>query len=258
MQRDSSQTKFLITAGIGLLTFGGLAMLKNKINGPKCNLKRDLTDKVIIVTGANTGLGKETARALALSNATVILACRDENKGQLAAKEIEAETKNKNIHVMKLDLCDLSSIAHFAKTFKSQFSKLNVLIHNAGIMPVERNTSVDGFESAFSVHHFGPVYLTYLLIDVLEAAKPSRVIFVNSGLYKRGKINWEDLQLEKNYNGDKAYQTSKLASNMFIRELNKRLEGKGIKVVSVRPGMVRTEIGRYVLEDFKKRVLLTD
>lgn len=180
---------------------------------------------------------------LAKRNATLILACGDSTKGIEAANEIKEATKNKEAYFMKLDLGDLSSISEFVKEFKSKFKRLDILVHNGGVFNEEYKVNKHGFEDTFAVNYFGPVYLTSLLLDVLEASKPSRIIYTSSKFHVRAKIDWDDLQSEKTKIAlVSIYSTSKLAGMLYFKELNRITEPKGVKIVSVHPGVVRSQM----------------
>lgn len=221
----------------------------NKSKESRCSHKRknehiekDLTGQVIIVTGANSGIGKETTRVLAKTNATIILACRDATKAIPVVEELKTESQNNNLIFMKLDLSDLKSIEEFAKEFKSKYQRLDVLLNNAGLFNGERVFTKDGFEMTFGTNHLGPFYLTILLLDIIKKSAPSRIVNVSSDLNEYGKMNWDDLHLEKDYGGNTAYMQSKLANVIFTRELQRRLEGTNVKAVCLHPGLILTEL----------------
>ena len=242
---DSTTT--LATAGVIGLT--GLYFGKRFFEGGVCNITKDLTGQVVVVTGSNTGLGKETARVLARMGATVVLACRDTTKGAAVLDEIQKETNNKNVELIKLDLSDLKSIKEFADEFKRRHQKLNILINNAGVMTIpDRRLTKDGFEMQHGTNHVGHFYLTTQLLDVIKKAAPSRIINVSSMGHYGGKINWDDIMAEKKYNLMTQYTQSKLANVMFSKELQRRLKDDNVKAVSLHPGAVTTELTRYAKE----------
>ena len=241
----------LITAGLVGLT----AITYSKLTKATCKIVKDLTGQVIIITGANTGIGKETARALARMGATVILACRDKERTQPVVEELIQDTKNKNIEFMRCDLGDLRSIKEFAEEFKRRYQKLNVLINNAGIGSTpERKTTKDGLELVLGTNHVGHFYLTTLLLDVLKKSGPSKVVNVSSLMHKGCKMRWDDLMLEKKFDLVFTYSQSKLANVLFAKELQRRVENDNIKVVSLHPGTIHTELNRHFDEKWFHKV----
>jgi len=205
----------------------------------------DLKGKVAFVTGANTGIGKETARALASKGATVFLACRDIQKAEAVAKEIKDSTKNEEVHVIQLDLSSLESVRACAQEFSSKNFPIHMLINNAGVMAVtSRKQTKDGFELQFGTNHLGHFLLTQLLLDRVKEGAPSRIVNVSSRAHLRGHINFDDLQSEKSYSPWGAYSQSKLANVLHASELNRRLAGTGVTTNSLHPGVIPTELGR--------------
>jgi NAD(P)-dependent dehydrogenase (short-subunit alcohol dehydrogenase family) len=201
--------------------------------------------KVCIVTGSNTGIGKETARGLAQRGATVIMACRDVTKATAARDDIAATTGRKDVVVEALDLGSVKSIRAFAERFKEKHARLDVLVNNAGVWLTSRTTTAEGFESTFGVNHLGTFLLTQELLPLLKASSPSRVVVLSSKLHYSGKMVWDDLQYERRkFSGPSAYNQSKLANVLFTIALAKRLEGTGVTVNAVHPGVVATELSR--------------
>ncbi|XP_003224920.1 retinol dehydrogenase 12 isoform X1 [Anolis carolinensis] len=213
--------------------------------GGKCTSTAKLNGKVVVITGANTGIGKETAKDLAGRGARVILACRDMEKAEAAANEIRTKTGNQQVIAKKLDLADTKSIREFAENFQEEEKELHILINNAGVMMCPYSKTVDGFEMQFGVNHLGPFLLTFLLIECLKQSAPSRIVNVSSLGHRRGSIHFENLQGEKSYNGNKAYCNSKLASILFTRELARRLQGTRVTANALHPGAVITELVRH-------------
>ena len=209
-----------------------------------CKIVKDLTGQIVLITGASSGMGKEAAHTLARMNATIVLACRDVAKGAVVLKEISSETGNKKLEVMKLDLSDLKSIKAFADEFKTKHQQLNTLINNAALVLLERQFTKDGYEMQFGTAHLGHFYLTNLLLDLIKRTPNSRVINITSRMAFETKIKWNDLMFEKGYESMAVYKHAKLANILFTKELQKRLQNDNTKVVSVNPGMVRTDIGR--------------
>ena len=156
----------------------------------------DQTDRVAIVTGSNSGIGFETARALALKNATVVMAVRNLTKGREAAEKIHSESENAVVNVMQLDLSDLTSIRKFADEFKGSYSRLDLLINNAGVMVPPYSKTTDGFELQLGTNHFGHFALTGLLIDLIKQTPNSRVVNVSSMAHAFGKLDFDDLNWE--------------------------------------------------------------
>jgi len=202
--------------------------------------------KIVVITGANTGIGLETALDLAKRGAKVYLACRDTIKANAARLKIIQETGNKYIYIKKLDLSSFDSIRKFVEDFKKCESKLHILINNAGVMAINtRETTKDGLEMQIGTNHFGHFLLTNLLLDTIKASAPARIINVSSICHTWGKIYRDDLQFEKSYSKWLAYARSKLANVLFTRELEKRLKGTRVTVNALHPGSVRTELARH-------------
>ena len=186
----------------------------------------DLTGKVIIVTGANSGIGFEAAKAFARKGAQTILACRSMDKAEAALAEIQAEIPNAPAEIMHLDLANQASIHKFAEAFKAKFNRLDVLVNNAGIMMVPYGTTEDGFEKQFGTNHLGHFALTGLLIDLLLNTKGSRVVNISSGGHRMGQMDFDNLMYAdgEGYSGARAYGRSKLANLLFTYELQRRYE----------------------------------
>lgn len=207
----------------------------------------DLTGKTAVVTGANSGIGYETARALARKGATVILACRDKDKGNAAAQKISQEFPAAKAELMMLDLSELASVRRFAGEFKSRFGALDLLINNAGIMAVPYRKTADGFESQFGTNHLGHFALTLLLMDRILRAPRARVITVSSFGHKLAKMDFENLSAEKGYDPQKAYGQSKLANLLFTYELQRRFEAAGADAIAAaaHPGWTATNLDAH-------------
>lgn len=200
--------------------------------------------KVCIVTGANTGIGKATALGLARMGATVILACRDQQKGRAALEELKAASGSSSLHLMQLDLASLSSVRAFAQEFEQKFPRLDVLLENAGVSTRVRQLSADGYELDFAVNHLGHFLLTQLLRPRLEASAPSRIVVVSSALHRNAKLDLDDLQGERSWSMMGTYGKSKLANMLFVREQARRLEGRGVTINALHPGVIATELAR--------------
>ncbi|XP_072032355.1 retinol dehydrogenase 13-like [Amphiura filiformis] len=225
---------------------GLTVLLKDWAGGPQCKSKVRMEGKTVIITGSNTGIGKETAMDLAHRGAKVILACRDEKKALKARKEIITESGNPRVVFRKLDLASLKSIRDFASEIDIEEENVHVLVNNAGIMRCPEWKTEDGFEMQFGVNHLGHFYLTNLLLDKIKASAPSRIITLSSLAHHRGEINFDDLNSKENYNKSQAYSNSKLSNVLFTHELSKRLKGTGVTANSVHPGIVRTELSRHM------------
>jgi NAD(P)-dependent dehydrogenase (short-subunit alcohol dehydrogenase family) len=201
--------------------------------------------KITVVTGSNTGIGKETARGLAEQGATVVLAVRDVEKGKAAQQDIQGTTGNANVAVMPLDLASAASIRAFARAFEAAYPRLDVLVNNAGVWTRTQSQTADGFESTFGVNHLGTFLLTRELLPRLRAAAPARVVNVSSDLHYRAHLDWSDLQFERRgYSGVQAYNESKLCNVLFTAELAERLAADRITVNALHPGVVGTDLTR--------------
>ncbi len=200
--------------------------------------------KICLITGSNSGIGKETAIGLAKLGATVVMVVRSQERGEKAKADVIEKTGNKSVDLLLCDLSLMSSIKDFARKFKAKYDRLNVLINNAGAVFDKREVTSEGFERTLAVDYLGPFLLTHELLDMLKAGHPSRIINVSSGLHKGGSVNLADLQSEKNYKGMKVYSNTKLMLTMFNYELARRLEGSGITANSLMPGFVATNLGR--------------
>jgi retinol dehydrogenase 12 len=202
--------------------------------------------KIVVITGANSGIGKETAVDLAKRGGKIYIACRDQQRANAALKEIKERSGSENVHFLQLDLASMDSIRTFSRKFHELESQLHILICNAGIMACPKGLTKDGFEMQLGTNHLGHFLLTNLLLDLLKAGAPSRVVVVSSLFHIVGKIRRSDLMGEKFYFRWFAYASSKLANILFARELAKRLEGTGITVNSLHPGAVHSELQRHV------------
>lgn len=202
-----------------------------------------MKNKVCLITGANAGIGKATAAGLAELGATVVLVCRNEEKGEWAIAGIREETGNGELYSLPAELSSLKSVRQLAENFRSQFQQLHVLINNAGTFYTKPHYSEDGIEMQFAVNHLSHFLLTNLLLDVIKQSAPARIINVASNAHFGGKINFDDLNHEKNYDGRRVYAQSKLANVLFTYELARQLDGTGVTANCLHPGVVRTGIG---------------
>ncbi|XP_017027221.1 retinol dehydrogenase 12 isoform X1 [Drosophila kikkawai] len=234
----------LLTHGIlGIIAF----CLRLYMQGGKFRKQTDETGKVAIVTGGNTGLGKETVMELARRGATIYMACRNKEKGEKARREIVKTTGNSNVFSRECDLSSQDSIREFVSGFKKEQRELHILINNAGVFWVPRSLTKEGYEMHLGVNHIGHFLLTHLLLDVLKRSAPSRVVVVSSKAHERGQIQSEDINSNRSYDEGVAYCQSKLANILFARELAIRLEGTGVTVNALNPGIADTEIARNVI-----------
>lgn len=210
----------------------------------------DLTGKTILVTGGNSGLGFESAKAFAEKGAQVIIACRSANRGEVAKKQIMHIHPTADIHVMELDLTSLESISDFTTRFKQKHDKLDVLLNNAGIMTVPYGLTKDGFESQLGTNHLGHFALTGMLLDLLKNTPQSRVVNVSSMAHKQGVMDFDNLLFTngKDYTPMKAYGRSKLANLLFTYELQEFFESKNIDSIAVaaHPGISNTNLARHL------------
>ena len=205
----------------------------------------DLSDKLAIVTGANSGLGLETTRALARKGATVIMPCRSPDKAKAAVDElINDGIAPARLELRTLDLSSLASIRSFAEGVRASHAKLDLLINNAGVMALPYSKTADGFEMQIGTNHLGHFALTGLLLDRLLASEGARVVTVSSLMHKGGSIRFDDLSWERGYRRWPAYCQSKLANLLFGFELQRRLEARGSSMLSLasHPGYAATNL----------------
>lgn len=199
--------------------------------------------KICIVTGSNSGIGKETALALTGMGATVVMAVRDPERGEAARAEIIKRTGKDTAHLMLCDLASNKSIRQFVEEFSAKYDRLDVLINNAGAGFNKRQVTEDGFEKSLAVNYLGPFLLTRELLPLLEQSAPSRIINLSSGMHTRAKIDFDDIQNERSYNGMRAYGSTKLMILMYTYELARRIAGTGVTANVVHPGFVATNLG---------------
>jgi NAD(P)-dependent dehydrogenase (short-subunit alcohol dehydrogenase family) len=204
----------------------------------------DLTGKVAVITGANSGLGFETAKILAAQGAHVVLAVRDAEKGKQAAHEIERAIPPASLEVLSLDLASLASVHRFAETFAASHDRLDVLINNAGVMAIPRRVTADGFEMQLGTNHLGHFALTGLLLPLILKTPQARIVTVSSGAHQFGRMNFDDLQSERSYSKWGAYGQSKLANLLFAYELQRKLAAANSGTISVaaHPGYASTNL----------------
>lgn len=196
--------------------------------------------KIALVTGANSGMGKATAAALADQGFKVIMLCRNQARGETALQELK-EVADRDLHLMLCNLGSMNDIRRFTDDLKSIYSHLDVLVNNAGVISLKRKLTEDGLEEQFGVNHIGHFLLTLRLLELMKAG--SRIVVVSSGAHKVGRIHFNDINLKWGYNVITAYSQSKLANILFARELAERVKDRGITVNCCHPGAVATSMG---------------
>ncbi len=205
----------------------------------------EMHGKTCLITGANAGIGKAAAIALARQGAGVVLLCRSEARGRAAMAEIERRSGNGSLDLLVADLASQRQIREAAGEYLQRFERLDVLMNNAAVLAWrERQLNEDGLEMTFAVNHLAPFLLTGLLLDRLRECAPARIVTVASGAHRRAELDFDDLQNERNYSPVEAYSRSKLANVYFTYELARRLEGTGVTVNCLHPGVVSTALFR--------------
>lgn len=205
----------------------------------------DMDARICMVTGASSGIGLATARMLAAKGAQVVMVCRNADKGRAAQSEITRRTGSTRVDLLLADLSIMASVRDLAEQCLRRYDRLDVLIHNAGVMKPRREVTADGFEVQFAVHHLAPFLLTHRLLDLMRRRPGARVISVTSKLHTYGKLDFDDLQFERRYNMLRAYGTSKLANIMFTYQMAERLQGQGITVNCLHPGVIGSNLEVY-------------
>jgi protochlorophyllide reductase len=205
----------------------------------------DLTDKVAVVTGANSGLGLEISTRLADHGATVVMACRNSSKAEAAANAIRRQVPHADLEVGRLDLADLASITAFADGFGADHDRLDILVNNAGLNSSDRTTTADGFDTVFGVNHLGPFALTAHLRPLIEQTPGSRVAAMSSVVHRIGRIDFDDVMAERGYKALRAYAQSKLANLLFTAELQRKFTETASNAIAVaaHPGGAPTNLG---------------
>lgn len=212
--------------------------------------------KVCLITGASGGIGLESAKALARMGATVVLVGRDAGRTEAAVSAVRAAAPDAKVEWLKADLTSLQSVRELAAAFQARYPRLDVLLNNAGLIIDRREVTGDGLEATMATNHYAPFLLTHLLLDMLKASAPSRIINVSSEGHRLAKLDFGDLQSERRYDGIRVYGNSKLANILFTRALAKRLAGTGVTVNAVHPGAVRTGFGHNTKGLFRYLVKL--
>ncbi|MBV9227816.1 MAG: SDR family NAD(P)-dependent oxidoreductase [Chloroflexi bacterium] len=219
----------------------------------------DLSRKTVLVTGASSGLGIETVRAFLLAGASVVLAVRDPAKGERAAQQLRTETNNERVHVLTLDLGSLTSIRQAAEQFRVHWSRLDLLINNAGIMAVPLGYTPDGFEFHFGTNYLGHYLLTRLLLPVLRVAAPARVVVLSSSGHRFSDIHFDDINYRtRPYDKWEAYGQSKTACALFAVGLTRHAGSQGIFANAVNPGAIRTGLQQHLSSEDLQAMGWTD
>lgn len=206
------------------------------------NNGKQLNGKICLITGATSGIGRETAIAMARAGARLVLPVRNMGKGEALRNEIYHLTGNGHADLMACDLASLESVRAFAEDFRKKYDRLDILINNAGIWETKRKESADGIEMTLAVNHLAPFLLTYQLTDLLIASAPSRIINVSSEAHRYGRMRFNDLERKKRWSSIGSYAQSKLANILFSRELSRKMNGAGVTVNSLHPGVVNTRL----------------
>lgn len=199
-----------------------------------------MAGKVCMVTGATSGIGKVTARELAQRGAAVVVVGRDEARSEATVSQIRQQTANPSVDFLLADLSSQKEVRRLAREFESRYSRLDVLVNNAGAIMLSRRESVDGIEMTLALNHLAYFLLTILLLEKLKSSAPARIVNVSSNSHERAQLDFDDLQVRGRYWGFGAYARSKLANILFSYELARRLEGTGVTVNALHPGLVGT------------------
>ena len=210
------------------------------------NQNVNLAGKTALITGANSGIGKETALALARMKANLVIVCRDQQRGRAALEDIKSKSGNPSVELMICDLASQAQIRKLAQEFKQKHDRLDVLVNNAGVILTRRSLTEDGLESTFAINHLAYFLLTNLLLDLIKQSAPARIVNVSSTVHKSATIDFDDLQGERSYGAMRAYGQSKLANVLFTYELARRLEGARVTANCLHPGVIATNIFRDI------------
>ena len=219
-------------------------VLNRRVHAAALKVAQDMQGKIILITGANSGIGKETTRALAKKGAVIVMACRNLNKANPVCEAIKQESGNEKIELMQIDLASLSSTREFINQFYQKYHQLNVLINNAGVMCAEREETAERFNRVMATNYLGPFLLTNLLLPLLKQTPGSRIINVSSVAHMWGHIDLNDLNLKKRFSFTGTYAPSKLALVFFTQELAERLRDTNITINALHPGIVATNLYR--------------
>jgi retinol dehydrogenase 14 len=206
--------------------------------------------RTALVTGATSGIGVETARALAALGWRVLVHARSRTRGAATRDDIVRTTGNENVHVLLADLSSMDEVRRLAADVRARFDALHVLVNNAGVFLRDRSLTVDGFERTFAINHLAPFVLTRELLPLLEASAPARVVTVSSVAHWSGRLALDDIHLEHGYSSLRAYGRSKLANIMFTHALARRLSGTGVTATCLHPGVIPTRLGSETVNLF--------
>ncbi|TMD72679.1 MAG: SDR family oxidoreductase [Chloroflexi bacterium] len=198
--------------------------------------------KVVMVTGASAGMGREVSLQLARSGATVVMVCRDASRGGAALSQVRSGGGSDAVELLLADLSSQQSIRALARDFAGKHDRLDVLVNNVGVTLPRRTETVDGIETVFATNHLAPFLLTNLMLPVLKASAPSRIVTVSSGVQAMARLNLDDLQSKNGYDGIRVYNQTKLLNLLFTYELARRLKGTGVTSNAVEPGFVKTNM----------------
>lgn len=206
----------------------------------------NLQGKTVLISGATNGIGKQSALELAKMGAQVVIIGRNKTKTEESLREIQSGSGNKDVHALIADLSSMAEVRRVAADFRKSYSRLDVLLNNAGAVFASRQETVDGYEMTFALNHLSYFLLTNLLLDMVKASAPSRIVNVSSDAHTSAALNFDDLQNKQSYGmgGFRAYGQSKLMNIMFTYELARRLAGTGVTVNALHPGVVNTGFGR--------------
>lgn len=203
-----------------------------------------MENKIYLITGANSGIGKETARAIAKMGATVVMACRNLQKAQAVCDDINAETGLNNVSVIEVDVSSQESIRNMAIAFGKKFDKLDVLINNAGFIAEKKEMTTDGYESMFGINHLGYFLTSHYLLPYLRKSPKARIVNVASVAHRFAQLDWKNLNAEKSFSSMRTYGLSKLCNILFTKELALYLKNTNITVNALHPGGVNSNFGK--------------
>ena len=243
----SSLTYNVVVGTVTVCAFTGVYLLRRYAMGAVCKSKAMLSGKTVVITGANSGIGKETAVDLARRNARVLMACRSIQRGESAAAEVRKKSNNDNVVFQQLDLASFASIRKFAQEVLEEEKQIDILINNAGVFMLPLRRTKDGVEMHFGVNYLGHFLLTNLLLERLKEAPTARIVNVAADVPSwLAGINFDDINSEKSYNRVKAVIQSKLSVIASSTHLAQQLADTRVTINTVHPGIVRNDFGRYL------------